>query len=68
MKLLPFAVAAIAAVDKMLVRAGEISPGVALITQKNSSDLGHMIDQGENSVIAAPVVAVVDHQLPSIIS
>ena len=61
MKLLPFAVAAIVAVDKMLVRAGEISPGVALISHKNAFDLSHMIDDDENSVIAAPVVAVVDH-------
>ena len=65
MKLLPFAVAAIAAVQMRFVRAGEISPGVALISQK-SSDIDPLDLDDINTVIAAPVVAVGEYPSPSI--
>ena len=65
MKLLPFAVAAIAAVQMRFVRAGEISPGVALISQK-ASDIDPLDLDDINTVIAAPVVAVGEYPSPSI--
>ena len=66
MKLLPFAVAAIAAVQMRFVRAGEISPGVALISQ-TSSDIDPLDLDDINTVIAAPVVAVGEYPGPSIV-
>jgi hypothetical protein len=56
--MLPFAVASIAAVSTV-VRAGEISPGVALISQRVSA-VGPMAEDLD-TVIAAPVVGIVDN-------
>lgn len=71
MKLLPFAVAAIAAVNMTFVRAGQIEPGVALISQKKNAlaALGIIKDV---TTVYAPVVAVIEkpkpktHNLPTL--
>ena len=65
MKLLPFAVAAIAAVNMTLVHAEQIKPGVALISQKKNALAALGIIRDINTVVVAPVVAVIDKPAPT---